>query len=188
MADLSRRLVIILILAIAVPGIVAAADDAGAFVDTLGRETMAALDRIGDDPEARRQAIASLLDKAVDLPRIARLCLGRHWRTADDAQRSAHAFADRETYAAAVLGRPLPPAEPVDLLDGGPLEVVLGLLTALGSVALAFALLRELVPVPRTVRMSFERVRRLHSGQIGDYVAWATVGFALLGGLFALAS
>ena len=36
--------------------------------------------------------------------------------------------------------------------------------------------------------MSFERLRRLHSGQIGDYVAWATVGFALLGGLFALAS
>ena len=70
----------------------------------------------------------------------------------DDAQRSAHAFADRETYAAAVLGRPLPPAEPVDLLHGGPLEVVLGLLTALGSVALAFALLRELVPVPRTCR------------------------------------
>jgi len=90
MADLSRRLVMILILAIAVPGIVAAADDAGAFVDTLGRETMAALDRIGDDPEARRQAIASLLDKAVDLPRIARLCLGRHWRTADDAQRAEY--------------------------------------------------------------------------------------------------
>jgi multicomponent Na+:H+ antiporter subunit D len=108
---------------------------------------------------------------------------------ADDAQRSAHAFADRETYAAPVLGRPLPPAAPVHLLHGGPLEVVLGLLTALGSIALAVALLRgALPPLPRAARMGFERLRRQHSGQIGDYVAWATVGFAVLGGLFALAT
>jgi multicomponent Na+:H+ antiporter subunit D len=108
--------------------------------------------------------------------------------TAEDAQRSAHAFADREAYAAPVLGRPQPPAEPVHLLHGGPLEVVLGLLTALGAIALAVALLRDLVPMPRPVLMGFERLRRQHSGQIGDYVAWATVGFALLGGLCALAT
>ncbi|HEX5617373.1 MAG TPA: proton-conducting transporter membrane subunit [Solirubrobacteraceae bacterium] len=107
---------------------------------------------------------------------------------ADDAQRSAHAFADREAYAAPVLGRPPPPGEPVDLLHGGALEIVLGLLTALGSIALAAALLRDLVPLPRPVRMGFETLRRQHSGQIGDYVAWATVGFALLGGLCALAT
>ena len=35
---------------------------------------------------------------------------------------------------------------------------------------------------------SFERLRRQHSGQTGDYVAWATVGFALLGALIALAT
>jgi hypothetical protein len=87
-----------------------------------------------------------------------------------------------------VLGRPPPPAEPVHLLHGGALEVVLGLLTALGSIALAAALLRDLVPLPRPVRIGFERLRRQHSGQIGDYVAWATVGFALFGGLCALAT
>ena len=65
---------------------------------------------------------------------------------------------------------------------------MLGLLTALGSIALTVALLRGLVPLPRAVHDGFERLRRLHSGQIGDYVAWATVGFALLGGLFALAT
>jgi hypothetical protein len=36
--------------------------------------------------------------------------------------------------------------------------------------------------------MTFERLRRQHSGQIGDYVAWAAVGFALLGGPCALAA
>ena len=30
------------------------------------------------------------------------------------------------------------------------------------------------------------RLRRLHSGQIGDYVAWAMLGFAALGGALAL--
>jgi len=31
------------------------------------------------------------------------------------------------------------------------------------------------------------RLRRLHSGQIGDYVSWLIVGFALLSGSLALA-
>ena len=34
----------------------------------------------------------------------------------------------------------------------------------------------------------FLRLRRQHSGQIGDYIAWATVGFAVLGGTLALAT
>jgi hypothetical protein len=34
----------------------------------------------------------------------------------------------------------------------------------------------------------FLRLRRQHSGQIGDYIAWATVGFAVLGGSLALAT
>ena len=111
--------------------------------------------------------------------------------TAGDAQRSAHAFADRTAYVAAVLDRPVPPSDPVTYLHGGSLEVVLGLLTALGAIGLAAVLLRDLLPrnaVPRPLRAAFERLRRQHSGQIGDYVAWATVGFALLGGLFAVAT
>jgi hypothetical protein len=42
--------------------------------------------------------------------------------------------------------------------------------------------------VTRAAEASFTRLRRQHSGQIGDYVAWATVGFALLGALFAAAT
>ena len=111
--------------------------------------------------------------------------------TSADAQRGAHTFADRATYAAAVLERPLPPAERVEYLHTGAPEVVLGLVTALGAVGLAALLLmRRSLPVPRAVRRAaatgFERLRRQHSGQLGDYVAWATLGFALLGGLFAV--
>jgi multicomponent Na+:H+ antiporter subunit D len=107
----------------------------------------------------------------------------------EDAQRSAHAFADRAAYVAAVLDRPLPASAPFELMHPGALALILGLLTTLGSVAFAAALLRGLVPpLPRRAMDAFERLRRQHSGQIGDYVAWATVGFALLGGLFAVAT
>lgn len=91
MPALSRRLM--LALALAMPAATASGattEDAGAFVDGLGQQTIAALDRIGKDPEARRQAIADLLDEAVDLDRISRLCLGRHWRTASDTQREEY--------------------------------------------------------------------------------------------------
>ncbi len=66
------------------------ADAAGAFVDRLGQRTIEALDRVGSDPAARQKAISALLDEAVDLTLIARLCLGRHWRTATDAQRTEY--------------------------------------------------------------------------------------------------
>jgi phospholipid transport system substrate-binding protein len=65
-------------------------DAAGAFVDRLGQDTIAVLDRVGKDPAARQQAIAALLDQSVDLELIARLCLGRHWRAASEAQRQQY--------------------------------------------------------------------------------------------------
>jgi uncharacterized membrane protein YccC len=110
-----------------------------------------------------------------------------------EAQRGAHAFADRAAYAAAVLGHAVPPSEPIDYVRPGAIEVILGLLTVLGAIGLAAVLLERLrLPfrLPRALRRaaetSFERLRRQHSGQTGDYVTWATIGFALLGGLFAV--
>jgi multicomponent Na+:H+ antiporter subunit D len=111
------------------------------------------------------------------------------------AMLGAHAVGDRANYAAAVLGRPAPRAEPIDYLHPGATAVALGLVTVLGAIALTAILLGRLrlpfaVPaaVQRAAATSFERVRRQHSGQLGDYLAWATVGFALLGGLFAAAT
>jgi multicomponent Na+:H+ antiporter subunit D len=114
---------------------------------------------------------------------------------ADEAQRSSYTFADRAAYAAAVLGQPAAPLPSIQYLHPDALDILLGLVTAVGAVALTAVLVGRLRPpftVPsglrRATSASVERLRRQHSGQIGDYVAWATVGFALLGGLFALAT
>ena len=83
---LTRRDALIATAALAAgPARASVAEEAGAFVDQLGQRTIAALDRVGKDPTARQQAISALLDETVDLTLIARLCLGRHWRTADEA-------------------------------------------------------------------------------------------------------
>lgn len=108
------------------------------------------------------------------------------------AERAAAVFTDRSLYAAAVLGRAAPHPVPAGH-DLGVLEVGLGLLTALSAAGLAGVLLGRLrgLSLPAGVMErgggALLRLRRLHSGQVGDYVAWAVLGFAVLGGSLALA-
>jgi multicomponent Na+:H+ antiporter subunit D len=72
--------------------------------------------------------------------------------------------------------------------------VAYGIATALGAVALGFLAL-ERSRVPRVLRRGTARVlgapvealRAAHSGHVGDYVAWLTVGLAVLGVAFSLA-
>ena len=92
MIDFTRRglLAGALALGLVRPASATTVDAAGAFVDRLGQDTISVLDRVGKDPVARQQAIAALLDQSVDLELIARLCLGRHWRTASEAQREQY--------------------------------------------------------------------------------------------------
>ena len=85
-----RTVLCALLAATALHGAGAATVDAAGFVDQLGQRTVAALDRLGGDPAARRQAVSALLDETVDLALIARLCLGRHWRTAGKEQRTQY--------------------------------------------------------------------------------------------------
>jgi multicomponent Na+:H+ antiporter subunit D len=110
------------------------------------------------------------------------------------AEGVAHRFEDRSAYERAVLeGAPqdshsLPPDEPSSALKGG----LLGVVSSALAVALAWvALVPQLWPsaLPRALSplsSLSSGMRALHSGHVGDYVAWLTVGFALLGGLFAL--
>jgi multicomponent Na+:H+ antiporter subunit D len=55
-------------------------------------------------------------------------------------------------------------------------------LGALGVAAVGVLRLSSL----RTVRPAFAWLRALHSGHVGDYVAWLTTGIAVIGTAFAL--
>jgi multicomponent Na+:H+ antiporter subunit D len=107
-------------------------------------------------------------------------------------QDAAARFADRSLYDAAVLGQTLPRPPRVEHPGIGVGAVGLGLLTAAGSIATAMLLLRRRRPLTHAgkpegaLQAAVLRLRRLHSGQIGDYVAWAVLGFAALGGALAL--
>jgi multicomponent Na+:H+ antiporter subunit D len=108
-----------------------------------------------------------------------------------EAQQGAHLFADRAAYAAAVLGRPAPPAPQIEYLHPGAFEVIVSLITVLGAVGLTAVMVERLrlpFALPKALHRAAQttswRLRRQHSGQIGDYVAWATIGFAALAGLF----
>jgi multicomponent Na+:H+ antiporter subunit D len=112
----------------------------------------------------------------------------------DWVARSAAGFVDHPAYAQWVLhGRavrwPPVPATHVETVDA-----IIGLLTLVGAFAVAYTglfgrpLLRRL---PRGVRASGRDavpvLRGLHSGHIGDYIAWWTTGAGVLGATCLLA-
>ncbi len=103
-------------------------------------------------------------------------------------QRAAVAFVDHRDYArwvlhGARLTLPAPPAS-----QSKTLSIViecLSLLAAVGLAALGLfgrSLRRPVPPVlGRPARAAFSGLRALHSGHIGDYVAWWTLGAGTLG-------
>jgi multicomponent Na+:H+ antiporter subunit D len=111
----------------------------------------------------------------------------------DAVQQAGAAFVDSSAYAGAVLhqaGR-YTPIEPSGLraVDFAFAGTSIVLAVAIAATAL-FG--RELVKrIPAGARRAGGRatttIRDLHSGHVGDYVAWLTVGTAVLAGLVALA-
>lgn len=117
------------------------------------------------------------------------LVLGLTPGIVDGVQGAAARFTDRAAYATAVLrgGGVQPSAETTSL---GLSAVLVGLASTAGALLLgAITLARPRNPLPiavaRPVELAFFRLRRLHSGQVGDYVAWLVVGVAAFGGLLA---
>jgi multicomponent Na+:H+ antiporter subunit D len=99
------------------------------------------------------------------------------------AEAGAERFTDRPAYAAAVLdGQTTRPAGSPVALGPATTETLLyaagGVLLAAGLAA--FGLRRHKVTLP------VRALHAVHSGVIGDYVAWMTVGTALIGGVWAL--
>jgi phospholipid transport system substrate-binding protein len=95
----ARRLFFAATLAVLVAQPVATAradcDGAKDFVRAAGERTLLVLNAEGSDDARRLQGMADLLFEVADLPLIARLVLGRHWRTAAEAQRVAYLEAFR---------------------------------------------------------------------------------------------
>jgi multicomponent Na+:H+ antiporter subunit D len=108
------------------------------------------------------------------------------------AEESAHSFSDREGYARTVLEGE-PPAEPPPAPDEGA-SIPIGLSLAGGAAALAVVALFRRRAVPESFRAAvhgsagrgIHGLRAVHSGDVDDYVAWLTLGVAILGGAFAV--
>jgi multicomponent Na+:H+ antiporter subunit D len=113
---------------------------------------------------------------------------------ASGAEHAAARFTDSTRYAAAVIDGASVPAtvsspESIGVSAGA---VAAGILTTLVAVGLALVLIERrrlpanLVSGVRTVgQPALGRLRALHSGHIGDYIAWLTVGVATFGGILA---
>lgn len=112
------------------------------------------------------------------------------------AERAAARFVDTPAYAAAVIdGVPESVAAHADAEEsaGFPTAaVVASAITLLLSALIALALLeRRRLPVDLVRRLRavggpvLNPLRALHSGHIGDYIAWLTVGVATFGGILA---
>jgi multicomponent Na+:H+ antiporter subunit D len=109
-------------------------------------------------------------------------------------QRAAARFTDHAAYAPWVLAGAhlrwprieISHVEPLDFLYAG-----LAVAGAVGAAALGLfgRALQEALPtgISEPARAGLRRVRHLHSGEIGDYIAWWTVGASLLGAVCLIA-
>jgi multicomponent Na+:H+ antiporter subunit D len=110
---------------------------------------------------------------------------------ANSASAAAAGFVDRAGYAAAVLGGSSHHVSAPSVAPGSA-DVAYGVLSvALAAGLAALALYRErtggrlLVIAEGATAAVLLRLRRLHTGDVADYVTWLVVGTAVLGGLFA---
>jgi multicomponent Na+:H+ antiporter subunit D len=139
-------------------------------------------------PGPREHARPGLMVGVAASLAVAGLVIGAPAGVDRGARALGAAFADRASYVRLVFGgagaHPRLPASP---LDGSAVAWSLGILGATLAVA-ALGLLRSRLPQGAVAGWGrlLAPLRAAHSGHIGDYVAWLTVGVAVVGGLFAL--
>jgi multicomponent Na+:H+ antiporter subunit D len=102
---------------------------------------------------------------------------------------AAHTFTDQASYIHVVLDHrpaaPPPPGEWVTTTS----SVVWSVVTLVGSIVLGLlSTIRARLPQPvtRVLAAGFAPLRAVHSGHIGDYVAWLVFGTGVIGGALAL--
>ncbi|MFF2121278.1 complex I subunit 5 family protein [Kitasatospora sp. NPDC058184] len=94
--------------------------------------------------------------------------------------RGAAVFTDPDGYTAVVLTHVDTPPGPVPAADWTVTGVLLGLLSAAVALALATAALHRSAADRHAAARAVRALRRLHSGHLGDYLAWLALGVAVL--------
>jgi phospholipid transport system substrate-binding protein len=87
-------------------GAAPSAEDARALIEEVSAKVLAILSDQALTDRQKFDALVELLDGPIDLDLVARLILGRHWRTADDVERQEYLTLFRE-YALANLASKL---------------------------------------------------------------------------------
>ena len=107
--------------------------------------------------------------------------------------RDAGRLLDRSAHAREVLDGVAPPPTPTPSYSPSATAYAYGAASTLGALAFAgFGLYRRRLPIvlrraaARVADRPIAGLKALHSGVVGDYVAWLTAGVALLGGLVAV--
>ncbi len=148
-----------------------------------------------EEPGAGRTHRSPMLIGSLALLLVLALGLGLVPRLTAHAEGAALLVEDRSAYVATVLhARPSPPSRPPPegVAAGSYVEGGLTVLAALAVAALALG--RERIRSRRgralgaALAPALERLRALHSGRIGDYVAWTTVGTAAIGAVLVAAT
>ncbi len=123
----------------------------------------------------------------------AALALGAIGTLTPHVLRAADQFTDTRAYSATVLEGRAPEATQRGRPPTSTESVVWSVVATGGAAALAaLALWRRRLPAVLRERAGrllvppLDGLRGLHSGHVGDYVAWLTFGTAVLGGLFAI--
>ena len=157
---------------------------------SLSREPSA----VGEEPEHMpgRVSPALLFGPALALLAVG-LGLAFTPGLAGRATQWAQRLEDRPAHSAEVLGGVVPPHVSPPAFHPGAAPYVYGAVSTVGAFAFAlFGLYRRRLPVllrragGRLTAGPADRLKALHSGVVGDYVAWLTFGAAALGGLLAL--
>jgi multicomponent Na+:H+ antiporter subunit D len=117
------------------------------------------------------------------------LAVGAIPSLAAHVQEAAHRFVEHGDYARVVLEQRPPLPVPPESWHTTYASIAWSLVTLTGSALVGWASLYR-ARMPRALSAELARclqpLRAVHSGHIGDYVAWLTFGTAVIGGLFAL--
>jgi multicomponent Na+:H+ antiporter subunit D len=143
-----------------------------------------------ESPPPKEKPRLALMNTVTLVLAFAALAVGASTGLAVAALRAAHTFTDQASYLHVVLDHrpavPPPHREWVTTTS----SVVWAVVTLLGSIVLGFlSTIRARLPerATRVLRAGFTPLRAVHSGHIGDHVAWLVFGTGVIGGALAVA-